>query len=415
MTLRSGPLRLLAPPFLAGAGLLLVWYGVFAYQVGTTQVEFLFRHPSSNWFPVVNLWRGNAAYFVDLDGDRALAHYRRAIAAEAVLVDAWLALARAELAQGRADRAEAVLDFLSPILARTSTWKWSELLLAHDLDRETEVRQAFNFILDRVPTRRQDAVYLALQRWGDYDRISAQVDAPQRGIWLRELLRRHETDAAMAVWRQIQDPEAVGFDRRAQLQLCNFLIDRGRIEDAREVWRSMTGSGPGGIHNGGFESDLGGGGFGWRLQANLHGLTVKRTSTSSAEGAFSLQLRFNGKANLAYRPLSQLVPVAPGNRYRLQFARKSRNLTSNEGVFLELAGWRCPGLNLQSPAVTGTETWRTESLEFTVPDACEALWVRVGRRESLRFAGKISGEYWLDAVALSRLEPGTGDGGEGTP
>jgi hypothetical protein len=58
---------------------------------------------------------------------------------------------------------------------------------------------------------------------------------------------------------------------------------------------------------------------------------------------------------------------------------------------------------LEGRVVTGTTSWEAETLDFSVPSDCEAIWVQVCRAESLKFDNKISGDYWLDGVELEEI------------
>jgi hypothetical protein len=84
----------------------------------------------------------------------------------------------------------------------------------------------------------------------------------------------------------------------------------------------------------------------------------------------------------------------------LRFARKSRGLTTDQGVSVEVFGYACKGLYRSSDPVLGTQPWAVETIEFQVPEGCEAVAVRLRRRESLKFDNKILGDYWLDSVSL---------------
>jgi len=401
----SVAVKMLLTPILVGVALMLIWYGIFSYRVGKGDVENVLNHSSADWFPVVSLWRGNSAYFIDLDPAAAHQYYRRAIAADVVLIDAWLALARAEMSMDHSDRAGLVLETLAPILARTATWKWQELLLAYDLKKEQVFQQAFNHILENMPARRADAIYLALQQWSDYEAIAAHVDRVNWLVWLEALIRLQQADPAFAVWRKIEQDGELKLDDAVQLRFCNYLLGADRIDEARQVWRARNGKDGPEVHNGGFETELTGAGFGWRLTRQATGVTVKRTTTTSSEGAYSLHFRFDGKTNLDFHHLTQYVAVAPGARHRLDFSRKARGITTDQGIFAQVTGRRCKGLDVRSPALTGSEPWKTEQLEFTVPDQCRVVLLQVRRRESLMFDNKIAGEYWLDDVRMSRTEP----------
>jgi len=51
----------------------------------------------------------------------------------------------------------------------------------------------------------------------------------------------------------------------------------------------------------------------------------------------------------------------------------------------------------------GTHDWREQNIEFTVPEDCRAVVVRLRRQPSHRFDNKIAGVLWLDDFRLEKL------------
>jgi hypothetical protein len=54
--------------------------------------------------------------------------------------------------------------------------------------------------------------------------------------------------------------------------------------------------------------------------------------------------------------------------------------------------------------IKGTNLWQTETLEFTPPEECNAVVVRLRRLKSRRFDSKIAGTLWLDDFKLEKLQ-----------
>ena len=52
--------------------------------------------------------------------------------------------------------------------------------------------------------------------------------------------------------------------------------------------------------------------------------------------------------------------------------------------------------------INGTHDWGTEMIEFSPPEGCEAVVVRLRRKPSRRFDSKISGTVWLDDFRLEK-------------
>jgi hypothetical protein len=54
--------------------------------------------------------------------------------------------------------------------------------------------------------------------------------------------------------------------------------------------------------------------------------------------------------------------------------------------------------------IKGTNLWHTETLEFTPPEECNAVVVRLRRLPSRRFDSKIAGTLWLDDFKLEKIK-----------
>ena len=154
--------RIVLTIVLVGMSGALCWYGVGANRLAVKDLAFIKDHFQSLQ-PFANAWllRGNLSYYMDLDPQAAAASYRQAIARQPLLIDAWLNLAKAELAAGREDETRRILQTLSPFISHVSTWKWQEFLLARDLQDEELFSAAFNFILVRLPHRAKGACLIA--------------------------------------------------------------------------------------------------------------------------------------------------------------------------------------------------------------------------------------------------------------
>jgi len=376
----------------------LIWYGIWTNRVASKDLDFIKEHSSTELFPEALILKGNLAYYVDLDPESAIGYYRRAISSQPLLIDAWLALAKIRLTEGREEQARETVGTLAPLIAHVSTWKWQELLLAYEMRDDDYFTDCFNFILARLPQRVKETCYLALSYWGSWEAGLAHLAPEARTVYLNELMKAKQADVALALWKEMEaSPEPP--DEKLKLSFCQFLLGNGRVGAAKEVWKSSRQSGDKLMQDGGFESLPLNAGFGWRWDRHPE-VVVERSLEAPHAGAYSLHLHFRGTKNLSFGHVTQIIPVEPGKAYRLKFAQKSRNLTTDQGVFLAVSGYRCKGLSVLSEAVLGTRRWGEEELEFTVPDACEAISLQVRRKESLKFDSKIAGDYWLDALEL---------------
>ncbi len=376
----------------------LLWYGTWTNRIAAKDFEFELKSSSGNLFSEVLFLKGNYEYFVDLDLKTASGYFRKAIATNLLLIDAWFALAKVKVVEGNMEEAWRICDTLLPLISNVSTWKWQELLLAFDLRDENRFVASLNFILSRLPYRQYEAFLLARAFWQGWAGVLPHITAENRSLFFAQLMRFREVDLAYGMWNTAKE-NGESFDKDLQLLFCQFLLENGRVKEAKDVWHELVGESTPGIYDGGFEREPLNSAFGWRFGKNP-AVVIERTRESCVSGSRCLHIHFNGTQNVGFNHVSQTFPVEPGKTVRLQFARSSRGITSDKGVFLEVAGYSCGGLRVESPAVTGTTPWTEEELDIPVPDGCEALTVRVCRKESLMFDNKISGDYWLSGLVL---------------
>jgi hypothetical protein len=377
---------------------LLFWYGTCVNRIAAKDLDFAFKHQSTNLFSTPWVWRGNWAYQVELNPAAAIPFYREAISRQVLNLDAWFLLAQMELAEGNTETPRKILQFLSEVLSQVSTWKWNELLLSHDLNEEIHFSKCFNFILSRLPHRIRDASYVAQKFWGDWMQIIPHVDPENHAVFLKTLMQEKEVDAALALWEILETEHSLP-ERELILRFSQFLLGQARVEAAKNIWFAWRNTQTPGIYNGGFEQAPLNTSFGWKFNRHRQ-VDIERSSLYPYEGRYSLHLHFTGTSNVSFHHVSHVVPVEPGKTYRLLFAQKTQNITTDQGVFLQVSGYQCKGPGVRSEPLMGTTSWNQEEMEFQVPDECHALLLQVRRKESLMFDNKILGDYWLDAVQL---------------
>jgi hypothetical protein len=375
------------------------WYGAATHQLASGAAPEACQRSLLRLFPESWLRCGDQAYYRDFDSAAAVSHYRAAISRQPLLIDAWLQLSGAELARGQAAEAGRILYALVPAITRVSTWKWRELLLAFDLRDEALFASHFNYILARLPRRAAEACQVALLFWGNWSTVASFAAEENRAVLLQELMAAGEPDAAYALWR-IMDGSANPPPSAVTLRLCEVLLNAGQVPAAKMLWSRLREDTPQRVDDGGFEREPLQAAFGWRFMT-LPEVAMEWCGQLPYQGNCSLRLKFRGDRNVDFAHVGQIMPVTPGRTYRLQFARRSRNLTTDQGVYLEVSGYGCQGFLARSRPVKGDSPWEEEELAMTVPAACEAVTMRVRRKASLRFDNKISGEYWLDAVTLN--------------
>jgi hypothetical protein len=90
-------------------------------------------------------------------------------------------------------------------------------------------------------------------------------------------------------------------------------------------------------------------------------------------GTCSLKINFEGTENSSFSHLYQIVPVDPLTPYRLTYGWRSKNITTDQGPFVDIYGYDCNGVSFKGPMMLGTHPWQEQVMEFTVPQACHAV------------------------------------------
>jgi hypothetical protein len=391
------PLSKKAPAIvvLALSGFLL-WYSICTCKLSGESPGGV-ENFSALFFSEAQVLNGHGKYLT-LDPAGAEQSYKKAILAEPSLMDAWMGLVRAEIANGKNEEARRVLGIISPALASISTWKCQELLFACELRDEPYFEKCYNFILSYLPHHIEEAGWIGSGFWGGWQKTVPHVWPCNRPVFLKELMELKQPDAAVTLFEGME-AEGPALKENDRLQFCDFLIANGRIEEAKKVWRPWKTNDASLIHNGRFETEPLNMAFGWRLRQDPD-VPVERTSEPPCSES-CLHIHFKGLSNVDWDLASQIVPVKPATPYLLRFTRKSSGLSTDRGVFLAVSGFNDEKFNTASTQVTGESPWKEEKIEFATPAGCEAVILRVRRNESLRMDNKLSGDYWLGPVELT--------------
>jgi tetratricopeptide (TPR) repeat protein len=172
----------------------------------------------------------------------------------------------------------------------------------------------------------------------------------------------------------------------------NYLVMLGK---AREAWQIFSfPKPPVPFYNGSFESESMQGAFDWRF-SSTDDAEVRRDTTVYKEGLASLQVSFSGKQNIDFAGVVHDLVVEPGKSYNLTFWMKTEGISTNEGMFVEVAG--CQACT-PSPKQTGTTYWQQFRIPFTA--AMDMVTVRLRRVPTDKFDNLLKGKVWLDGFDL---------------
>jgi Tetratricopeptide repeat len=326
------------------------------------------------------------------DGEKARAHYEAAVASNPHRSAHWLGLSRLLETQRDPDGArEAMARALEtdPHYAQTY-WAAANLYLRLgdlDLADEAMVRAA-----ELDVGYLQQVLDLVWRFYADPKRImdvyvpdTKNADLTALGYFI---LRENDAGADLA-WERLRAFETGPADRMAYV---NYLITRRRNVRAYEVF--LAGEEGPGVFNGGMEAELLNGGFDWRFPARGP-VSVRRDTLRAEEGRASLRIEFDGKENLNFSGVWHWLPVEPGRTYELSFAMRSEEISTDQGIYVEVDG------EVSEPAA-GTTPWRSYTIPFTA--SSDLVRIRVRRNPSRKFDSLLGGSVWLDDFQLASLD-----------
>jgi hypothetical protein len=161
------------------------------------------------------------------------------------------------------------------------------------------------------------------------------------------------------------------------------------------------------VYNGGFEQPPLEAGFDWRSQPSPYA-SVDFADSPPYEGTRCLRVDFSVSQNDEFEPVYQVIPVAPNQAYTLAAYVRSRDVTSDSGPRLRVTDPACPScLDASTATTVGTTPWHTVTLNFFAGPQTQAVRVSVWRPRSQTFPTEITGTFWLDAVSLKAMAPGS--------
>lgn len=370
-----------------------VYYGDFEFS--EPDIQELARLPHVFYGFGLQAWK-------ELDARKASKLFRRVVARDPLFMDAWLKLAEAEIEVGNKGLARKISAFCHTKISQVLRWKQSHTLLAHDLGMQDIFRHNLNYLVDRNKWLSDLFYLLDVHTKYQTDRALALLARGNRQAYLEWLMRWKRDEAAQTTWEAI---EADGDVTDALLQdYVHFLVSQKDVDTAAMLWRQHTGLQ--GIVNAGFEDEIMGRGFGWRMSNGRKEKSWqgRRVYGQSKKGTHALRVSFLGKQNLDWHHIYQVVPVTPERTYQLTYWWKSKSITTDQGPFVEIYSYDVGSFYKKGPMVVGSRDWEQVDVAFTAPADCHAVVIRLRRRESLRFDNKIQGVFWVDDFELAAVE-----------
>jgi Tfp pilus assembly protein PilF len=362
-----------------------------------------------NWYLLGHYWQYSLN---DADPARAIDDYRVALQLNPRFSDAWLDLGTLYEFEGRVGEAKDA--FLAakrayPLSAEVS-WRYGNFLL-----RQGNVPQAFAEIRRAVyvdPHRGAEAFSRCWRVNPDARAILDDVIPPNRDAYLdiiRELTHAGQLQPALIVWDRlvsIRPSLRVG----EIIPFADALLQNRQFDDTLRVWSAAvglsneppTGDPPGSaIWDGGFETDVRGGGLAWYFSTPPRGVKVNLDTTQKHSGHASLRLDFDGKHNVSFEAVCTIAIVRPSTPYLFSGWVHTQRLTTDQGIRFRLI-WNENSRSkaVESTDVRGSEPWTQVQVPWTSPADRQELHACVVRDTSGKVDSQIQGAAWVDDVSL---------------
>ena len=372
-------------------------HGCKEYQIKTAEDPAgLLQEDELSRFPRVPYKLGRRAYYNNAD-ETAEVYLIKAISGDIFFISAWLRLAEIKETTGNVKKAREILKFTSRYTRKVIRWKWRQTLLARELGMNNLFFFNANVLLTR-PGKRPDTFQLLDTHFNRRSRPILNVLAPEHMTdYLSWLIGWNRVDDTRTVWQEITKSGPPDLDLANRY--IHFLVGRNEIEPAATIWRKLTGIK--GLTNPGFEKVSTQTGFDWRYSAARPGKwRIRRVGLPVHSGNFALEITFEGRENLSFSNLWQIVPMTSQSPFKLTYAWKTQDVTTDQGPFIEIYGYNCKGLYKRGQMMLQTNNWQEGAIDFTPPEGCPAAVIRLRRLPSKRFDSLISGTVWLDDFRL---------------
>lgn len=387
-----------------------IWKGVSAYQSNLSREALLkaARAVPSNPDPFYRLGLFHQWDIRHIDLNQSLAYFAKAIERNPLEQDYWLNLAKVYQRLGEKKASERALENAILLFPAGYQGRWvSGNLLLQQGDLEKALSH-FSYILAHYPNQSPFVYDVLAKAVSDSDFILEKM-VPRDPVSFKQYLSfLYESGDHQPLRRAWHRKDSFGYrpDRSEMFRHVDFLIRRGELNEAFQIWKgsfdqeSGTSRSDGNLMtDGGFERETTpGGGFDWKIEKVI-GAEISFDPSMVLEGKRSLKIIFDGKENVDFYHVYQFVALKPDTEYRLQANMKTRGVTTKSGLKIDISGIG-PAFYKASEALTGDNDWKEVVIAFRTPSQSQGGVVRIRRERTDKFDRFISGTVWLDNVSL---------------
>jgi tetratricopeptide (TPR) repeat protein len=401
---------ILSVSILSAYSILILWKGVHLYLANPSKERLLkavrFTPSNPNLFYRLALhyqWNMEAS-----DLKTSLHYLGMAIERNPLEQSYWLSLAKVLNRMGDVEASEQAMKKAALVFPTGYTGRWTTANLLVQQGALERALPHFSYILAHFPEQRRLVYEVLLKAVQDQDVILGKVipaDPDALNHYLDYLYEAGDKETAVKAWAKKVSLGLPG-ERKEALRHIDFLISRNALSEAFQVWKARLKeeglplpSEGNLVTNGGFEKEkIMGGGFDWRM-APVQGASMSFDPSVAFEGKQSLKISFDGKDNIDFHHLYQVVPWKSDRDYLLKVHMKTKEVTTKSGIKMEIIGIG-PALQASSESLIGDQGWRELTLAFHTPPQSQGGIIRVRREKTDKFDRFLSGTVWLDAITL---------------
>ena len=352
----------------------------------------------------LNFHLGRFYHMFTLASEKAEALYVKSIELNPLFSSSWLGLTEMFVENGEKQKALSTLGRLSELTPLSISYLWEESVLSLRLGDKPIAMKSLRLVAKVDPTKRQRVFDVCWYVIGNPEIILNNVITDEAlADYLWYLISKDKLDETFPVWRRMK--KAGVTSNWIVPKYTEFLLRKGRISEASSIWSEVFGKRRDSlVWNGGFEKDLVGGGFDWIIWNSLDGVKIDFDQEKRFEGAKSLRVRFDGKHNVDFYYVWEIIPVESDADYMFTSYMSTQDITTTNGITWEVYCYPKANMLKAMEPLAGTNDWKKVELSFRTPSDCNSIVVRLRRYRSEKIDRYISGTAWVDDVKLFKVE-----------
>jgi tetratricopeptide (TPR) repeat protein len=387
------------------------WRGFSLYQTDLSKetLQSAIRAIPSNPDPYYRLALFYQWDMRNVDLKESLKYLKEAIGRNPLGQEYWLNGARIYARMGERQASERALENAIWVFPTGYQGRWVSGNLLLQQGAVEKALPHFSYILANYPSQAPLVYDMLRKAIPDSDFILEKIvpkDPSSFKQYLSYLYEVGDKELVQKAWEK-REAFAVKLDRKETLRHIEFLISRGELNEAFQIWRARLREEGLSlsyeddlITNGGFENEkILGGGFDWKIE-KVPGAEILFDSSTAMEGKNSLKIVFNGKENVNFHHVYQFISLKPDTEYLLKANMRTQALTTKSGLKMEISGIGA-AFYKATETLVGDNEWKEVMVAFRTPPQSQGGLVRIRRERTDKFDRYISGTIWIDHVCLT--------------